>query len=78
MQALPICIPHTALDQVSPGQPHKLLGNFELLNESTWGGVGLCDQLSRLAGEIMVSAMGDKEGKGKGGFVLLDEDFKVP
>lgn len=25
----------------------------------------------------MVSAMGDAEGKGKGGFVLLDEDFKV-
>ncbi|KAK9915575.1 hypothetical protein WJX75_001008 [Coccomyxa subellipsoidea] len=29
------------------------------------------------SGEIMVSAMGDVEGKGKGGFVLLDEDFKV-
>jgi len=29
------------------------------------------------AGEIMVSAMGDVEGKAKGGFVLLDEDFKV-
>ena len=25
----------------------------------------------------MISAMGDLEGKGKGGFVLLDEDFKV-
>ena len=25
----------------------------------------------------MVSAMGDAEGRGKGGFVLLDEDFKV-
>jgi hypothetical protein len=25
----------------------------------------------------MVSAMGDAEGKPKGGFVLLDEDFKV-
>ena len=29
------------------------------------------------AGEIMISAMGDAEGKPKGGFVLLDEDFKV-
>ena len=29
------------------------------------------------AGEIMVSAMGDAEGQPKGGFVLLDEDFKV-
>ena len=25
----------------------------------------------------MISAMGDLEGKGKGGFVLLDEEFKV-
>ena len=25
----------------------------------------------------MISAMGDLEGKGRGGFVLLDEDFKV-
>ena len=25
----------------------------------------------------MISAMGDLEGQGKGGFVLLDEDFKV-
>ena len=25
----------------------------------------------------MISAMGDAEGKPKGGFVLLDEDFKV-
>ena len=25
----------------------------------------------------MVSAMGDAEGRPKGGFVLLDEDFKV-
>ncbi len=25
----------------------------------------------------MISAMGDLEYKGKGGFVLLDEDFKV-
>ena len=25
----------------------------------------------------MVSAMGDKDGNGKGGFVLLDEDFKA-
>lgn len=30
-----------------------------------------------LPGEIMVSAMGDAEGRPKGGFVLLDEDFKV-
>ena len=29
------------------------------------------------AGEIMISAMGDAQGKPKGGFVLLDEDFKV-
>ena len=29
------------------------------------------------AGEIMVSAMGDKQGNGVGGFVMLDEDFKV-
>ena len=26
----------------------------------------------------MISAMGDLEGQGKGGFVLLDEDFQVP
>ena len=25
----------------------------------------------------MISAMGDLEGQGKGGFVLLDEDFQV-
>ena len=25
----------------------------------------------------MISAMGDAQGKPKGGFVLLDEDFKV-
>ena len=25
----------------------------------------------------MISAMGDLKGKGKGGFVLLDENFKV-
>lgn len=35
-------------------------------------------KLVRLAGDIMVSAMGDVEGKGKGGFILLDKDFKVP
>lgn len=29
------------------------------------------------AGEIMVSAMGDVAGRAKGGFVPLDEDFKV-
>ncbi|KAK9830616.1 hypothetical protein WJX81_005797 [Elliptochloris bilobata] len=29
------------------------------------------------SGEIMVSAMGDAEGKARGGFVLLDQDFKV-
>ncbi|CAK0773982.1 Methanethiol oxidase [Coccomyxa viridis] len=29
------------------------------------------------SGEIMISAMGDLEGQGKGGFVLLDEDFQV-
>jgi selenium-binding protein 1 len=29
------------------------------------------------SGEIMISAMGDKEGNAKGGFVLLDQDFKV-
>lgn len=28
-------------------------------------------------GEIVVSAMGDGEGNAKGGFVVLDEDFKV-
>ena len=31
----------------------------------------------REAGEIMVSAMGDADGKARGGFVLLDQDFKV-
>ena len=36
-----------------------------------------CNAWAALAGEIMISAMGDLEGKGKGGFVLLDEDFKV-
>ena len=25
----------------------------------------------------MVSAMGDAHGKGRGGYVLLDQDFKV-
>jgi hypothetical protein len=25
----------------------------------------------------MISAMGDKDGNGKGGFVLLNEDFTV-
>ncbi len=29
------------------------------------------------SGEIMVSAMGDAHGKGRGGYVLLDQDFKV-
>lgn len=29
------------------------------------------------SGEIMLSAMGDPNGEGKGGFVLLDENFKV-
>ncbi|KAK9814393.1 hypothetical protein WJX72_005141 [[Myrmecia] bisecta] len=29
------------------------------------------------SGEIMISAMGDKDGNAKGGFLLLDENFKV-
>ena len=37
----------------------------------------MSSKLCASAGEIMVSAMGDAEGKAKGGFVLLDEDFKV-
>lgn len=28
-------------------------------------------------GDIMISAMGTPEGDGKGGFVLLDQEFKV-
>jgi len=30
-----------------------------------------------LSGEIMVSAMGDAEGKGRGGYVLLDQNFQA-
>ncbi len=29
------------------------------------------------SGDIMISAMGDKEGNPRGGFVLLDQDLKV-
>lgn len=29
------------------------------------------------SGELMASAMGDTQGNGQGGFILIDENFKV-
>ena len=48
------------------------------MTHSDMEGCIACTQgLGWRAGEIMISAMGDLEGQGKGGFVLLDEDFQV-
>ncbi len=79
LQAWLTCTHRTAWDQVGILARRKSFHILQFTSFLCWL-CQLCNNAATLrlsAGEIMVSAMGDVDGKPKGGFVLLDEDFKV-
>lgn len=65
------------VDTLNPVQPvlHKTIDRPEILEKTNCTFLHTTHCLG--SGELMISAMGDENGNGKGNFVLIDEDFKV-
>lgn len=64
----------TATDPLAP-KLYKTISGDEIKKKTNIGNLHTSHCLG--SGEIMVSAMGDAKGNGKGSFLILDENFNI-